>query len=550
MAHRIPLVLIAALVCAAFAFAQPAPLPPRVTEELICERPEKDAGWLLMAPDQVSSDLGKVVWVGRRNVMVNCEPLGPPADEFLQPALSPDGQHVLCAGRQAKSWFVWLDAQQIAGPFDGVRRAHFAPDGRVIFAAKRAQAWTWFVDGKEQPVTIPALKEDGALCNGEMVGLWNINNPTTRTALERCWSALIAVTPDRVAYPAKRTDGWHMVVDGQVGPPFERIIQLAFSPDGSRLAYLGLRKDRVVAVIDGKEEPAHDDVEGLRFSADSKRVAYLAIDTAKGVTGVVVADGVPGPSYPALSLNVDQDLRHNLGLAFSGLWISPDLLPLWTGASGPLFRSDGKVVYAARTAAGQEGIWVEGIDGPLFQTSMMLEGPVQSQVGDHIGWVEKDGKADRWVGFVDGQPRGAVPDLSKKPNFAQQLTLSRDGSRLAFVHVVGGIAPNQLDKLAPRRVVATGFEDRPYDANGLDDLRFSDDGNHLAYVVRLAKGVAVGPIRYATFVVLDGVPGRAYSWVMPGTMRFVGQDTVRYVAVVQESKNAPYRYIRVTQKAP
>ena len=552
VAYRISVVPMAALLAVASASAQTAALPPGVTEELICERPENVAGRFFRAQDQVSSDLGKVVWVFGHNVMVNCAPLDPPAEEFLEPALSPDGQHVLRAGRQAKSWFVWLDAEQIAGPFDGVRRAYFAPDGRVVFAAKRAEAWTWFVGGKEQTITTPALKGDGALCKTEYAGLWNLDLAVTREVLEHCWSALIAVTRDHVAYPAKRTDGWHLVVDGQIGPPFERILQITFSPDGSRLAYLGLRKDRVVAVVDGKEEPARDDVEGLRFSADSKRVAYLAIETSKDVTGTVVADGTPSRSHLALILNAKDDLRTNLGLVDFGLWPPPVLKPYMTGATAPQFRSDGKVVYAACTTNGQGGVWVEGADTPLFQVTDVasLVGPVLSEVGDHAGWVERDAKTDTWVGFVDGQPRGAAPGVPKRANIAQHPTLSRDGSRLAFVHMAWGGGGGQLDVYALRRVVATGLVDKPYDALDLSNLRFSDDGRHLAYEVRSAKGFAVGPLRSAGFVVLDGVPGRPYSWVMPGTMRFVGPDTVRYVAVVQEAKKAPYRYIRVTQTAP
>ncbi len=574
MAHRIPVILSAALVSAASASAQPALAPPRATEELICERPEKDArlGW--WTDTQVSRDLQKVVWRSRNGVVVNGETLGPPADELIEPALSPDGRHVLRAGRQQKSWFVWLDAQQIAGPFDGVRLAHFTPDGRVVFSAKRANAWTWFVDGKEQPVTTPAAKgDDYVLCNVELAA-WGLHVPTIPYALERCRSALIALAGDRVAYPTKRIDGWHMVVDGQIGPPFERIIQITFSPDGSRLAYLGIRKNRVVAVVDGREEPVRDAVEGLRFSADSKRVAYLAVDTSKDATGLVVADGAPSRSYPALIQDVGRDLHVNRALIELGFWRSPALLPYFTGASAPLFRSDGKVVYAARTAAalrwilledrgleavpditkapGKEGIWVEGTDKPLFPASLVLSGPVQSEVGEHVGWVELDAKADTYVGFVDGQPKATVPGTPRpRSNSVLDVTLSRDGSRLAFVHVARGHGWIRGDLHALRRVVATGLEDKPYDANYLANLRFSDDGKHLAYEVHGAKGFEVrGPGGYADLVVLDGVPGRAYSEVLPGTMRFVGQNAVRYVARVQETKGGPYRYYRVTQTAP
>ncbi len=572
MAHRNLIVLIAALVSATSAFAQPAVAPARATEELICERPEKDALGDWWKDTRVSSDLRKVVWLSRSGVVVNGETLGPPADEFLEPLLSPDGRRVLVAGRQKKSWVVWLDGQQIAGPFDGVRRAHFAPDGRVIFAAKRAEAWTWFVDGKEQPVTVPALRPDAALCKTEYAGMWNFHKPATRAVLEHCWSALIAVARDRVAYPTKQTDGWHMVVDGKIGAPFERIIQITFSPDGSRLAYLGIRKGRVVAVVDGKEEPARNAVEGLRFSADSKRFAYLGIDTSKDVTGVVVADGAPSRSYPALIQNAEKDLRFSLGQVDIGLWISPKVQPYMTGASPPLFRSDGRVVYAARTpgalrsivlegagletvpditkATGKEGIWVEGTDKPLFPASLVLSGPVLSEVDDHVGWVEWDATTGRWVGFVDGQPRGTAPRVPKRSNSAEHLTLSGDGSRLAFVHVAMGGLPSELDVYALRRVVATGLEDKPYDALDLTNLRFSDDGKHLAYEVHYAKGLETHWRGGAALVVLDGVPGPAYAEVPPGTMRFVGQNAVRYVARVQETKGGPFRYYRVTQTAP
>lgn len=259
----------------------------------------------------------------------------------------------------------------------------------MAFAAKRARSWVWFVDGKEQPVATPEVGP-------------------------------IAVAGDRVAYATKRLDGWRMVVDGQVGPPFDKLFQITFSPDGSRLAYLGLRKWRMIAVIDGKEEPVRDAVEGLRFSADSKRVAYLALDTAKRVTAQVVVDGEPGRAYPALLQNLQDSLppavRGALGTAFGfvgpDVWRSPSLLPLLTGASAPQFRSDGKVIYAAWAttvahgvdidkrgdviviAKGQEGLWVEGSDRPLFEASFVTE-PVLSEVGDHVGWVEWDGSVER-----------------------------------------------------------------------------------------------------------------------------------------------------------
>lgn len=573
MARYAPVGLIAVLASAASALAQPAAAP-HAAEELIGERPTKDFSRDWWDGTTVSSDLRKVVWRARNAVVVNGQPLGPPAQDLVEPALSPDGQHVLTAGRVGKAWFVWLDGQQLAGPLDGARWPRFTPDGRVIFEARRGDSWTWFVDGKEQPVTVPSTRADGSFCSAQASGLidWDVD-PAVPEALEQCRSALIAVAGGRVAYPTKQVDGWHMVVDGQIGPPFEKIVRITFSPDGSRLAYLGVRKDRIVAIVDGKEEPVRDAVEGLRFSPDSKRVAYLAIDASKDAAGQIVADGAPSRSYPALIQNVSRDLSSNF--VFFGFWNSPELLPYMTGASAPLFRSDGKVVYAARTVAppkryllegagigawpdiarpaGQEGIWVEGADKPLFPASLVVSGPVLSEVGGHVGWVEWDVKADSWVGLVDGQPSATVASAPRpRTNGVEAMALSRDGSRVAFVHAAKGRGWIRGDRHALRRVVATGLEDQPYDAGFIASLRFSDDGKHLAYEVHGAKGLKVEGQghAYADLVVLDGVPGRAYAQVMQGTLRFVAPNAVAYVARVRETEDGPYRYYRVTQTAP
>lgn len=537
MPRCIPILLTAALGSANFALGQSAPPPPQVTEDLICERPADGAHFDL---GEVSSDLLKVVWVADRSVIVNGEALAPAADK-VSPVLSPDGRHLLRVGRLQKSWFVWLDAQQVAGPFDEIEAARFTADGRVVFAAKRARTWTWFVDGQEQLVTTP---EVGA----------------------------IAVASSRVAFATKRLDGWRMVVDGQVGPPFERIDRVVFSPDATRLAYVGTRQGRAVAVVDGQEAPVRDGVEGLVFSADSKRVAYLALDTSKEATGLVVTDGVASRPYPTVIQNVEDELHLHRGRILFQPWTFPELAPFLTGASAPLFRSDGALIYAARTVVtrrawlqgaglevvpgietrGQEGIWVEGSDKPLFEASLVMAGPVISEVGDHLGWVEWDVRARAWVGFVDGHSRASAPGVPERSNSASHVTLSHDGSRLAFVQVAGkGMFLAGTNPWALRRVVATDLEGQTYDALEIANLRFSDDGKHLAYEVHGAKGLkALGSVNYPGLVVLDGVPGPVYSDVMPGSLRFVRPDAIQYVARRKEAKDGPYRYYRVTHTAP
>jgi dipeptidyl aminopeptidase/acylaminoacyl peptidase len=416
---------------------------------------------------------------------------------------------------------VWQDGEQIAGPFDEVKGVQYTGEGRPAFAVKRAKSWTWVVSGKEEPVT---------------------GSDTRR----------VAVAGARVAYDVKGPLGWSLVVDGKAGPVFDAIVTLDFSPDGTRFAYLGVRKNTIVPVVDGKEEPAHANVDGIRFSGDSKRLAYVAMDTAKkeGVVGRIVLDGVPGRAHPALLLNLEADLRAAyFDLKTFGLWRPPGLRPILTGTSAPIFRADGKLLYAGSAPGAAESVWLEGEDKPLFQPSFLAAGPVLSAKEERIGWVEN--LEGQWAGFVDGQRGPSAPTVNNRVNDASDLTLSPDGSRIAFVHIAGGGSfARGMAAHALRRVVVTGGEEKTYDAGDTTNLQFSADGSRFAYVVHEAKGFEHPGSKNGSFVVLDGFPGRVYSNVLPGTLRFMGPDAVSYVARLQDVKDGPYRYYRVTQTLP
>jgi hypothetical protein len=195
---------------------------------------------------------------------------------------------------------------------------------------------------------------------------------------------------------------------------------------------------------------------------------------------------------------------------------------------------------------------MEGDEKPLHPASMIIQGPILSEDGRHVAWVELDPAANRWVACLDGQPSASVPAVEKRFNDAYRLTLSRDGTRVAFQHLAAGSGfARGTATHALRRAVATGLpEDKAYDAENLANLRFSEDGRHLAYEVHRAKGFEPLGGKYGSFVVVDGVPGRVYANVVLDSMRFTGPGTVSYVARVQEVKDGPYRYYRVTQTLP
>jgi Tol biopolymer transport system component len=156
-----------------------------------------------------------------------------------QLAFSPDSRRVAYAGGDAKgTWFVVIDGRETkyrTGGFligsPGRQKLYFSPDSRhVAFAARdldRGKQEFLVLDGKEGPP----------------------------------WDAVLGGTPtfspkgDRHAYLARQGGRYVVVVDGQAGRPYERILRpVLFSEDGRHVAYLADRgKHAWTAVIDGRE---------------------------------------------------------------------------------------------------------------------------------------------------------------------------------------------------------------------------------------------------------------------------------------------------------
>src|SRR5207244_4772751 len=114
---------------------------------------------------------------------------------------------------------------------------------------------------------------------------------------------LFTVSPDsqHVAYGARAEQKQVVIVDGQVGKPYQAILggTLRFSPDSKRLAY-GVQQDRQsFLVVDGKASKPYAALGAgaLRFSPDSQRVAYVAVTDARMR---VVVDDTEHPPYTAI----------------------------------------------------------------------------------------------------------------------------------------------------------------------------------------------------------------------------------------------------------
>ncbi len=123
--------------------------------------------------------------------------------------------------------------------------------------------------------------------------------------------------------------------------------------------------------------------------------------------------------------------------------------------------------------------------------------------------------------------------------FAEQLTFSPSGQRLAYVVVSGGGQYAKWNtKRARRRAVVDGNEGKEYDVERLHDLRFSDDSLHVAYVVHDIKTAAGDK----AVVVVDQLEGKSYDDVFCESVSF-SADGKKLTYVAREGQ----KILRVTQ---
>lgn len=516
---------------AALGQAQPGAAP--VEEQLIGEvDPRTRLAFLDFA---ISPDGRRIAWKGKQPagsaVVLNGTP-GPTFRDVAGIALGPGGSPVAYRAKQAGKWVVVRDGEPIGGTHEYIEGPSFAPDGRVVYLAGRGggRDTVLMIDG--QPHALAALEATNPIFSLQAYLAEMLDGAVAAAASDPAapaGAALAALAREggRMAHAARLPDGWHMVIDGVPGPAHpgvdrqqvagRTLPRALFSWNGERLAYMVTAKGRGAIVVDGKEHSSYSRVLGFRFSADSKRYAYVAIEGAGGgARGRIVIDGEPGPVFRQPG---------------------PESQP--GGVTRPSFSWDGAhVAYAAQKSKDSALVLVDHVSLPGLALQSVLAGPSYGPGGRLalLGWQEEGGKP-RIVEVVDGKiVRGFASERGM--NFAEQITFSPDGARLAYVlgrggamFMMGGNAGR-----ARRRVVVDGVEGTTYDADDLADLTWRGDGASLAYRVRRLKGGK-------DFVVLDGQAGPQYDEVFAGRLRIDDQGRAVYLA------RSDRRLLRVVQAA-
>lgn len=201
------------------------------------------------------------------------------------------------------------------GPFyDGVSNLAFGPDGvSLAYVAEKAGEHFLVFNGREDriskktlvgpPVIRPDLKAVGAIIgkndpatqhvaisssgNAATLHQFFINDAGMGKEYDEASNLVYNRDGSMYAYVARNGQGWFVVVNGEEGPIFDRVVSPVFSPDGKKLVYRA-RKDgkRFVVVADTrgktlKQHPAYEQVFQPVFTADQKSLAYGVKDGNK-----------------------------------------------------------------------------------------------------------------------------------------------------------------------------------------------------------------------------------------------------------------------------
>jgi roadblock/LC7 domain-containing protein len=336
----------------------------------------------------------------------------------------------------------------------------------------------------------------------------------------------IYLSPDgkHVAYGAVRNGETFAVFDGRRGPAFDGVRELVISPDGGRFAYKAARGTKRMVVVDSENGPEYDGLGDIVFSQDGKRVAYSA---KLGDRMFMVVDGKPGAQHegiggPNLSA-FSHDAKRFLYVGIDGGKFSV-IVDGHAGQgcegfmSAPIFSPDGKHVAYAALKGGlrylvMDNDWKSEYEGYAY--------PTFSPVGNRFAYVAAQG--GKALVVVDGKPES-------KHSLVNDLIFSPNGRHVAYFATDG----NEFT------VIVDGKPGRKHRTGAIGTLRFTPDGRGVAYV-------AVTGTQY--HIVLDGQDGPRFDGLSPGGPTYRPDGALEYIAM-REGILYRVQHVRPPKVAP
>lgn len=439
---------------------------------------------------------------------------------------------------------VRLDGKQVGASYEDVKYVtHSADEQHLGFIAKRNSKWVMVVDGEDRSrdygrMTAPHLSANGktfavGACNEKKCHLV-VDNAEIGPDYEDISAPGFSSDGSHHVYFGKRNKKWLMVLDDkESGPEMDDYYTWEFTPDGNRNAVAALLKRHWTWVVDGVPGPSFEVIGPIEFSTDGKHYAYGGADAKTGfgkhaTHGALVVDGQTAQTYD--------------GRGFGGGWAGVfgpqetmvtgvrSLSPDFHGVSDPQYTSEGKLVYAARRGEFDVVVFIDGTAGPSFED--IVSGIIVTSDGKHSFYVAKRGES--FVEVRDQQPGATFPG-KREVSFVGALMMTKDGSHFAYEIVRGGRTFKAGGtSRALRRLVLDSQAGPEYDALGMRDIWFSENGKHSSYLVVGAEG-------NKDRVIFDGLEGKLYDSVFRHSIKaiddrnieFVAQDGQRFLRVLE-----------------
>ena len=375
---------------------------------------------------------------------------------------SPDGERLIYSAVNdtdagTEEWYTVVDGVPY-GPYKTVFRVGFSPDSKHT---------TWFACTEDKNFLVKDMVEDR----------------------NRLYTALgkIQYSPDgrRMAFATMIGEKMCIVIDGAIGPEFDKIGYLVFSADSRRVAYMVFQGGKGFFVIDGVKSPAYDRINDLVFSPDSKHVCYGMNSEGKWW---VVTDGKEEKAYDDISLKkwYSPDSERIAYWAREGkkqfMVINGVEKPVPGIAGGTTFSPDsGRIAYLVQEKKKIQVVVDDTLYGPYRGAIQVIFSPDSSKVA-FMAMVKKN-KVHVVLDGANGKTYKSVRDMIFSP----------DSLHLAY----GAI------KRKDWFVVLDGEEQTSYKEVG--SIMFSPAGKHLLYMAKDHKD--------KVFIVVDGVEGTRYDTI-------------------------------------
>ena len=428
------------------------------------------------------------------------------------------GDHVAWAEAQDGNWTVMLDGKQKGGTYKDIEHLTLSPDGlHVHFFGKLRDRWVHVFDGNETSpgyasVTAISLEPDGnsfayGACMEKNSCRLIVDDKAASDEYQNMSPPQYSADGKHLGFSGTRQKGSHIVVDGRdAGPPagyYYDPNKWGFDSAG-RLYAAASTNFKWTYLIGDKMGPMFDVISPLAFSPDGQHYAYGGVNVRQHfnkfkMDATVVLDGLPGETYEGSGM-VDAWTTVALGEAAMGPMGVQALHANFFGVSGPAFSPDGKLTYAVRRGKGDVVAMLGEEAGPALDE--LLSPIIFSRDAKHSAYVGARG--DSFLEVRDNQPGKTFPN-GARVGVVDWGAMSTDGSRFAYELVRGGVDyMNRATTRARRSVVLDGQPGREYNANSIGMLLFTGEGRHYLYPV-------VGVDGKYDVVVADGTESNPYD---------------------------------------